>query len=1183
MNSIKHPFPHFHKDSSSSDKSALASAQCSDSQAIANPSILFGNGTFIGDTVDAESGYKDGFSDECWVGRRLHHDKELVRMDSRASDLPLRQQKPSLMHSNNLFVFLNHALRQGLTFRLPVLLANMLGCATNSTHTLLASSRLANPARVRHKHGERKVIREESPKVVQLKMREVANGQLQHSSAECSINLLPIDGIFADTPNLASPRPSLDLCADGQISGRKILPEDFFLEPNEGLPSKNVGGQLHVVSTGFSAAGSADIDSSLHKVTRNGPTNLCESVTSIVSQQQESKADLKDSFPETVSSEATLQGTSNNSKSRNFRTDDISSCAEANKEPQKFSNLVGSNKLREKSASKVPHSNNNNVHSEHGLASTPRSKFRTCLETQDSNASLSGRNLSIHKEYSSKHHQEPMRSFEWFANDHMCRNVNTDYSNSYFQHPFQQFWSPSPACNYPCTPDGCFGTHPHYATFQGNPLAQSCPSLFCPYSHSQYRHACGRQCFINKCLMDLPDQGKSFDATSCPLCLQGRECFFDTSRSGPLQNEIVMHAYQSSPSVLSDCSEQRSACFNESLSSEDQRAEKCGGIPSRMRQRKLLWLSEDEVEIIRLIRLSQVKGLSRCSSSYQTSGRASPVSSTRMEPEIQKEAHSNEIRDAAHISSRVSSSSLEEFTSKVAEPVMYSPGFTDSKCLLIPEDLPIDDDTNKSDENNREITNQGTDQKQKAASCIQHFWREHMEKRTKDHMEEESSEALNFMYGIPNGLDHLLETAALAMNNGQLVRWFDSLQKSAMIIQNAWKLASESKKDKMLVPSALPRDLKELYKLVAWRNASKKTTPPSFERFVKLIERLQATTEGARIRRRLKSRRLQIIVKEIKEIRVVLHDLSREAGPESSLNLHPQLTMQLQQKLLQLQTALSGTQDAARVLLRRCPATPLVICSSKSNNEENTGIMSPSTSDSGSVTFSSVKFANEVPHVSQKTGISSRNVDMPLSDTVTEIQRSTRQLQPKRNSFRATDCSRSSLNAFIQPLTSPRTEAAVTETKNCEKQIASAKERREKLKQKPTSENKAQSDKRIIADCPLGKNIKNDQSAAISMTIESDVGHKHTHAVSSFQESELDITLSEKGNRSIEDSDSEEISQTSEVPKHPFLKRKSKAMPAQKLDWSKVKPMVSSRLEPELKTRLLKAKFRGAAVFRKKF
>lgn len=44
----------------------------------------------------------------------------------------------------------------------------------------------------------------------------------------------------------------------------------------------------------------------------------------------------------------------------------------------------------------------------------------------------------------------------------------------------------------------------------------------------------------------------------------------------------------------------------------------------------------------------------------------------------------------------------------------------------------------------------------------------------------------------------------------------------------------------------------------------------------------------------------------LQEIRVVLQELSGEAGLEPSLNLLPQLSMQLQQKLLQLQTALSG-------------------------------------------------------------------------------------------------------------------------------------------------------------------------------------------------------------------------------------------------------------------------------------
>jgi hypothetical protein len=49
-----------------------------------------------------------------------------------------------------------------------------------------------------------------------------------------------------------------------------------------------------------------------------------------------------------------------------------------------------------------------------------------------------------------------------------------------------------------------------------------------------------------------------------------------------------------------------------------------------------------------------------------------------------------------------------------------------------------------------------------------------------------------------------------------------------------------------------------------------------------------------------------------------------------------------------------------------------------------------------------------------------------------------------------------------------------------------------------------------------------------------------------------DISAEEPESLAAHFSDYEDGSQNQDIPKHPFLRRKSKAMPSQKLDWSKV-------------------------------
>ncbi|MCO5583833.1 hypothetical protein L7F22_037748 [Adiantum nelumboides] len=300
----------------------------------------------------------------------------------------------------------------------------------------------------------------------------------------------------------------------------------------------------------------------------------------------------------------------------------------------------------------------------------------------------------------------------------------------------------------------------------------------------------------------------------------------------------------------------------------------------------------------------------------------------------------------------------------------------------------------------------------------------------------------------------------------------------------------------------------------------------------------------------------------VTEIRVVLQELLGETGFEPSLNLRPQLTMQLQQKLLQLQTALSGPQDAARVLLRRCPATPLVLCSSKNMQIENTALQSPSVGDAGSL-----KLSNEGLINSQKPGVTGHNLDKFSTDGFYGSQRFKQQSQPKSTNFISADpngACNSSLEADRRHSTLPDARVVVPlRDENAKKQTAP---KLEGLRQRSRYERNIQAEKDFFKGCPAELRLKNGIPQDTVEKTENILQNWQNDTALPFKEKPSDLSSVHSSSLNMEDSDSEDMSQNLDIPKHPFLRRKSKAMPPQKLDWSKAEQEDLSHTEEKMST-----------------
>ncbi|EFJ32468.1 hypothetical protein SELMODRAFT_407974 [Selaginella moellendorffii] len=580
---------------------------------------------------------------------------------------------------------------------------------------------------------------------------------------------------------------------------------------------------------------------------------------------------------------------------------------------------------------------------------------------------------------------------------------------------------------------------------------------------------------------------------------------------------------------------------------------------------RLLWLSEEEAEIIRLIRVSQMKenlrssGFSLCEDQQIT-----PVLSPKLasvpnaEQTVEKAALCIESKTfnlpvgelvlptSAEVA-RPRASFGKDVNQKAPQRAPQKTQEVQEKaldCSFEKVDIAkiVDDDRQWIAMQRQKITDITERKKQNAAACIQRHWREHRVKvlrRQKSRMKKRSP--------VPQK-----PSPTKPPNNVRRPRVSKrrppTIQEAARTIQRSWRACFRKKR--LLKPKTkeiLPTTLKELYDVIKRRHASKNLNPPSYGKFVRILERVHACTEGARVRRRLKTRRLQAVVKEIKEIRFLLEDMLQETAPGSS-ELVLQLSGQLQQKIIQLHTALQGPGDAARYLLRRGPATPLVIYGSrstsptshlqKSGEQAQIRVIGNSHTETGVPSlrcslFTVNKSSEKASEGSQGTGNTHNHhrVQVPQSDyTVKHLKR-------------PATCSEA-----------PRKGAPVHEERG----------KTQEVERSGMSKNARYyfMEKNLDSQLPVPKaDTENAVASRLSQYLVT-------------RSKEPDDYGYESSIRTVE-SDVEQSDQ--EKPKRPFLRRKSMAMAPQKLDWSKVKPMVSSRLEPELKTKLYRSKVKEIA------
>lgn len=250
-----------------------------------------------------------------------------------------------------------------------------------------------------------------------------------------------------------------------------------------------------------------------------------------------------------------------------------------------------------------------------------------------------------------------------------------------------------------------------------------------------------------------------------------------------------------------------------------------------------------------------------------------------------------------------------------------------------------------------------------------------------------------------------------------------------------------------------------------------------------------------------------------------------------------------------------GPQDAARVLLRRCPATPLVLCSSKNVQAEVTGSQSPSVAgDAGSLVYPLGKSSNESFTSSQKSGVMGQSLGKPITESFIGSQKSKHQTRISNFSDANIHGNyRSSMESDFQPPSLLRYRLMQSKSDSSEVQLVPAKENIE------TSiyESKVQNEKPSVRGRSLEVSVnKSRESSAISKS-EHAIEQWQNNTFVSFPEKASDISSVKSSSVNMEDSDYEDMSQNLDVPKHPFLRRKSKAMPPQKLDWSKVQVLLN--------------------------
>ena len=211
------------------------------------------------------------------------------------------------------------------------------------------------------------------------------------------------------------------------------------------------------------------------------------------------------------------------------------------------------------------------------------------------------------------------------------------------------------------------------------------------------------------------------------------------------------------------------------------------------------------------------------------------------------------------------------------------------------------------------------------------------------------------------------------------------------------------------------------------------------------------------------------------------------------------------------------------MLLRRCPATPLFIGSSKNIQEGSSALSSPkliNAENSGNLflkssveNFSNSQKKRQLPIQSTNINIGEKGTigrHEPVPDVDLKAPLSSSQQVPPREE-------------------SSRKQLVARKDRNLE-------ERKEKI---PKQHHIAISPLTINSKSPSKNNVIRKTEQVIQLwQKDSNLSH--------------DIPLEEARSLIVDDSDYEDMSQNQDVPKHPFLRRKSKAMPPQKLDWSKV-------------------------------
>ncbi|KAL2620752.1 hypothetical protein R1flu_000957 [Riccia fluitans] len=299
--------------------------------------------------------------------------------------------------------------------------------------------------------------------------------------------------------------------------------------------------------------------------------------------------------------------------------------------------------------------------------------------------------------------------------------------------------------------------------------------------------------------------------------------------------------------------------------------------------------------------------------------------------------------------------------------------------------------------------------------------------------------------------------------------------------------------------------------------------------------------------------------------------MSEESNRDASAPyLYPQLCNQLQQKILQFHTALTGPQMQARFLLKRGPATPLVIYPTKLSAASST------TAVASEPVKSSHKAEDPPRHPS---GLPRRLTILPESKTFHTQRATSRRESSSRGKVRPpavksgnslTDPAESTklLPWYLLAQRSPSSQISGGSTPTEFTRLSSLHESHiSKESEDTVTIRSLDTVKKEIS--PFEEVPR--KTVAIETSINNEIYEEQQpmsliHGKRNFAFDEVPIGTANAAIFNVVDLGASV--DLSEKPKRPFLKRKSIMVAPQKLDWSKVKPMVSSRLEPELKTKL---------------